>query len=104
MYLRDTQLSFQSSFPQSPFLSFLQFLQFSRLIDPFLALSEPGNVPGLDSMRNNREEFEEVMNWLEEWIHCGSWGGLEEVLDVDEGEGENFRLDNAERSTSQCKC
>ena len=50
---------------------FLFFLQLHCQFHPFLALSEPGNVPGLDSMGNNHE-FEEIVNWLEERAHCGS--------------------------------
>lgn len=52
------------------------FLQFHCQFHPFFTLFEPRNVPGLDSMRNNHKEFEEVVNWLEERAHCGSCGGF----------------------------
>ena len=55
---------------------FLFFLKLYCQFHPFPAISEPGNVPGLDSMGNTRNEFEEVVNWLEERAHCGSWVGF----------------------------
>jgi len=70
------------------------FLQLQGKIPHFLAISEAGDVPGADSMRNALEEVDEDGKWLEECAHCDRFS-MRMMVMFCVGNGENFRFARA---------